>query len=88
MRTVLIVLFALALGAGCASTDRKALLTAGYDPQYVDGYIDGYSTGCHTLGHPLYRSVQDTSRYGRDHQYQKGWQDGYSIARTDYAAVW
>ena len=62
MKKVLIASLVLIFVAGCASTDRKALLAAGYAPQYVDGYVDGYSTGCHTLGHPFYQSVRDTTR--------------------------
>jgi hypothetical protein len=28
------------------------------------------------------------NRYEQDRQYNKGWNDGFTIARTDYAAVW
>ena len=88
MKKLLIGLVIACLAAGCAGTHRKTLLAAGYHPQYVDGYLDGYSAGCHAVGHPLCRYVQDGSRYQQDHRYKDGWQDGYSIARTDYAVVW
>lgn len=88
MRKVLVALLVVAFATGCASMDRKGLLAAGYSPQYVDGYVDGYSAGCHTIGHPLCQFTRDVSRYETDRQYKKGWEDGFSIARTDYAAVW
>jgi hypothetical protein len=88
MRKVLVALLVVAFAAGCASTDRKGLLAAGYSPQYVDGYVDGYSAGCHTVGHPFCQFTRDVSRYAQDRQYKKGWEDGFYIARTDYAAMW
>jgi hypothetical protein len=88
MIKVLVALLVVTFAAGCMSTDRKGLLAAGYSPQYVDGYVAGYSAGCHTIGHPFYDFVRDIPRYARDNQYKKGWEDGFSIARTDYAAVW
>ena len=63
------------------------LLAAGYAPDYVDGYVDGYSAGCHTVGHPFYRFTRDTQRYEADGRYKNGWEDGFSIARTDYAGI-
>lgn len=68
--------------------NRKGLIAAGYAPEYVDGYVDGYSAGCHTIGHPFYRFTRDTTRYEKDNHYKKGWEDGFTIARCDYAAVW
>lgn len=88
MRTALVAVLALCLIGGCASWDRQGLLAAGYSTQYVDGYVDGYSTGCHMAGHPFYEFVRDVTRYEQDRQYSKGWNDGFTIARTDYAAVW
>jgi len=89
MKNVLfVVLVFVLLLAGCQSTNRKGLLDAGYAPEYVDGYVDGYSAGCHTIGHPLYRFNRDTARYEEDRKYQRGWEDGFTIARCDYAAVW
>ena len=88
MRTVLVALLVLSFVVGCASADRKGLLAAGYAPQYVDGYVDGYSAGCHTIGHPFYAFTRDVLRYEGDRQYKNGWEDGFSIARTDYAAAW
>jgi hypothetical protein len=88
MRKALVALVLVSFAAGCASTDRKGLLAAGYSPEYVDGYVDGYSAGCHTIGHPFFKFVRDVTRYEDDRQYKKGWEDGFSIARTDYAALW
>ncbi|OHB62593.1 MAG: hypothetical protein A2Y76_00615 [Planctomycetes bacterium RBG_13_60_9] len=88
MRKVFAALVVLSFVAGCASMDRQGLLAAGYAPQYVDGYVDGYSAGCHTIGHPFCQFVRDLPRFEQDHQYKKGWEAGYSIARTDYAAAW
>ena len=88
MKKVLVALLVLSFLAGCNSVDRKGLLAAGYSNQYVDGYVDGYSAGCHMAGHPLYQFTRDLSRYERDRQYSKGWNDGFTIARCDYAAVW
>jgi len=88
MRKVLVALLVLCFIAGCASTNREGLIAAGYDPKYVDGYVDGYSAGCHTIGHPFYQFVRDIARYEDDRLYQRGWEDGFCIARTDYAAVW
>lgn len=88
MKKVLVALLAASFVAGCASMDRQGLITAGYSPQYADGYVDGYSTGCHSIGHPFCQFVRDVSRFEQDRQYKKGWEDGFSIARTDYAAVW
>ncbi len=88
MKKVLVVLVVVCLIAGCSSTDRKGLLAAGYSEQYVDGYVDGYSAGCHVVGHPLYRFTRDVTRYEQDGQYSRGWNDGFTIARCDYAAVW
>ena len=88
MKKVLVALFVLSLLAGCHAGDRQGLLAAGYPTQYVDGYMDGYSAGCHIVGHPFYRFTRDLSRYEQDRQYMRGWNDGYTIARCDYAAVW
>jgi len=88
MKKVLVALLVLTIAAGCASTDRKGLVALGYSPQYADGYVDGYCAGCHTIGHPFYQFTRDITRYRQDHQYKKGWEDGFSIARTDYAAMW
>ena len=89
MKLVLfVVLVSVFLVGGCQSTDRKGLLAAGYAPEYVDGYVDGYSAGCHTIGHPFYRFERNTARYEEDRQYKRGWEDGFTIARCDYAAVW
>jgi hypothetical protein len=75
------------LVVGCSHTDRQGLVAAGYAPEYVDGYVDGYSAGCNTIGHPFYRFARDTHRYEQNGQYKNGWQDGFLIARTDYAAI-
>jgi hypothetical protein len=83
-----VVVVSFFLLAGCSSTDRNGLLAAGYSNEYVDGYVDGYSTGCHMAGHPFYQFVRDVTRYEQDRQYSKGWNDGFTIARTDYAAMW
>ncbi len=88
MKKLWVALLVALLAAGCASTDRQALISAGYSAQYADGYVDGYSAGCHSVGHPLYQFVRDVTRFEQDRQYKKGWEDGFSIARTDYAAVW
>jgi len=83
-----VLVFSFFLLAGCSSIDRHGLLAAGYSTEYVDGYVDGYSAGCHMAGHPFYEFVRDVGRYEQDRQYSKGWNDGFTIARTDYAAVW
>lgn len=88
LKWAFLVLLGLVLVAGCQSANRKGLLRAGYAPEYVDGYVDGYSAGCHTIGNPFYRFVRDISRYEEDRQYKRGWEDGFTIARCDYAAVW
>jgi len=88
MKTVVVALLLVALVAGCSPANRKGLIAAGYAPEYVDGYVDGYSAGCHTIGHPFYRFTRDTARYEEDNHYKKGWEDGFTIARCDYAAVW
>ena len=88
MKKVLVALLVLSFVAGCCPADRQGLLQAGYSSQYVDGYVDGYSAGCHTAGHPLYSFTRDLSRYEEDRQYMKGWNDGFTIARCDYAALW
>jgi len=44
--------------------------------------------GRHVAGHRLYQFMRDLLRYEQDRQYMKGWNDGYTIARCDYAAVW
>lgn len=87
MVKLLVIVVLACLLVGCAHTDRKGLLAAGYAPDYVDGYVDGYSAGCHTIGHPFYRFTRDTQRYETDGRYKDGWQDGFSIARTEYAAI-
>jgi len=88
MKKAVVVLLVLSFVAGCASMDRKGLLAAGYSNEYADGYVDGYSAGCHAAGHPLCRFTRNVDRYELDRQYKKGWNDGFTIARTDYAAVW
>lgn len=88
MKVILPVMLVLVLLVGCNSTSRRGLLAAGYAPEYVDGYVDGYSAGCHTIGHPFYRFKREAARYEQDHQYKRGWEDGFTIARCDYAAVW
>lgn len=88
MKMALVALLLASLVAGCTSTNRKGLIAAGYAPEYVDGYVDGYSAGCHTVGHPFYRFARDRARYEEDSHYKKGWEDGFIIARSDYAAVW
>jgi hypothetical protein len=87
MKKVLVALVVLSFLAGCSMGNRKGLLAAGYSVQYVDGYMDGYSAGCYLVGHPLYRFSRDLWRYEQDRQYAKGWNDGLSIARSDYTAV-
>jgi hypothetical protein len=88
MRKVLLALLVATAVAGCASTDRNSLIAAGYSPQYVDGYVDGYNTGCHTVGHPFCQFTRDVARFEQDRQYKRGWEDGFTIGRTDYAALW
>jgi hypothetical protein len=87
---VVVLVLSLILGcvAGCGSIDRKGLIAAGYSSEYADGYVDGYSAGCSASGHPLYQFKRNLSRYEGDRQYKKGWNDGFTIARCDYAAVW
>jgi hypothetical protein len=88
MKKALVALLILSSVAGCGTGNRQGLLAAGYSAQYVDGYMDGYSAGCHAVGHPLYKFTRDLSRYEEDSQYMKGWNDGFTIARCDYAAAW
>jgi len=88
MKMVLVALLVSCFLVGCAPMNRKGLVAAGYTPEYADGYVDGYSAGCHIVGHPFYRFTRDTSRYEQDHQYKRGWEDGFTIARCDYAAIW
>jgi hypothetical protein len=88
MKKVIVAGMLLAFLAGCSAGDRRGLLEAGYSTQYVDGYMDGYSAGCHMAGHPFYRFTRDISRYEQEGQYMKGWNDGFTIARCDYAALW
>ncbi len=87
MVKLLVIVVVACLLVGCGPADRKGLVAAGYAPDYVDGYVDGYSAGCHAIGHPFYRFTRDTGRYEQDGRYTDGWQDGFSIARTDYAAI-
>ena len=86
-RILLVLLLLATLIGGCSQVDRSGLLAAGYNASYVDGYVDGYSTGCKAVGHPLFRWVRDISRYDVDLSYQKGWNDGFTVAKVDYAAV-
>jgi hypothetical protein len=88
MRKLLVALLAVSFTVGCASTDRKGLIAAGYSTQYVDGYVDGYSAGCRSVGHPFCQFTRDITRFEQDRQYQRGWEDGFAIGRTDYAAAW
>ena len=88
MRRIVLLSFVLFLVAGCHAANKKGLIKAGYAPEYVDGYVDGYSAGCNNAGHPFYRYTRDTLRFERDQQYKRGWEDGFTIARCDYAAVW
>lgn len=88
MKKAVVLLMALSFIAGCNPMGRRGLLAAGYTNEYVDGYMDGYSAGCHMAGHPFYQFVRDVDRYEQDLQYKKGWNDGFTIARCDYAAVW
>ncbi len=88
MRGIVVVVLMLFLMAGCASTSKKGLIAAGYAPEYVDGYMDGYKAGCNKIGHPFYRFTRDAQRFESDQQYKRGWEDGFTIARCDYAAVW
>ena len=88
MKMLWVALLVALVAAGCAGTDRQGLISAGYSPQYADGYVDGYSAGCHSLGHPFCQFVRDVTRFELDRQYKRGWEDGFSIGRTDYAAVW
>jgi hypothetical protein len=88
MKKVLLVLLALSFLAGCGAGDRQRLISAGYSVPYVDGYMDGYSAGCHMVGVPLCSFTRDIPRYEQDRQYMRGWNDGFTIARCDYAAVW
>ena len=88
MRKVLIGVLLLSCVAGCQSMNRDGLLAAGYTEEYADGYVDGYSAGCNRAGHPFFQFTRDMTRYEQDHQYMKGWNDGFTIARCDYAAVW
>ncbi len=88
MKKAVVALLVLSFIAGCGSIDRNGLLAAGYSNEYADGYADGYSAGCHSAGHPLYQFTRNVNRYEQDRQYKKGWNDGFTIARCDYAAVW
>ena len=88
MKKVVVALLVLCFVAGCTSIDRKGLLAAGYTNEYADGYLDGYSAGCKTAGHPFSQFIRNVSRYEQDRQYKKGWNDGFTIARCDYAAIW
>lgn len=88
MKKLWVALLVALVAAGCAGTDRQGLVAAGYSPQYADGYVDGYSAGCHSIGYPFCEFVRDVTRFEQDRQYKRGWEDGFSIARTDYAAVW
>ncbi len=88
MKKVVVALLVLSFVAGCASMDRQGLLAAGYSSEYADGYVDGYSAGCHAAGHPLCRFTRNVVRYEQDRQYNHGWNDGFTIARCDYAAMW
>lgn len=87
MGKCLVVLVLACLLVGCANNSRQGLLAAGYPPDYVDGYVDGYSSGCNSIGHPFYRFMRDDERYETGGKYKAGWQDGFSIARTDYTAI-
>ncbi|MCU0915344.1 MAG: hypothetical protein MUC88_12380 [Planctomycetes bacterium] len=87
MKTVLIALLVASFLVGCCPANRKGLLSAGYSEHYVDGYLDGYSAGSRVAGHPFYQFTRDLGRYERDHQYTKGWDDGFTIARGEYIAV-
>jgi hypothetical protein len=88
MKKAVVALLVLSFVAGCSSMDRQGLIAAGCSNEYADGYVDGYSAGCSAVGHPLCRFTKNVDRYERDRQYNKGWNDGFTIARTDYAAVW
>ena len=88
MKKALVLVLMVSFLAGCTTIDRKGLIAAGYSEQYVDGYVDGYSAGCHMVGHPLCEFTRDIDRYDGDRQYNKGWNDGFTIAKCDYAAVW
>ena len=88
MKKALLIVLALSFLAGCGAGDRRRLLSAGYSAEYVDGYMDGYSAGCHIAGNPFFQFTRDIPRYEQDRQYMKGWNDGFTIARCDYAALW
>jgi len=76
--SLVIVLAAAIVLAGCAQTDVKPrpapppVNLSGYSASFQEGFKDGCDTARGT-------ARRDDKRYGADAQYAQGWQDGRAI---------
>ena len=66
------VIFAIALGAGCGTTDGE-LRQAGRGDSYVMGFHDGRHSGLKEAGNNYEHYIQDTARFDTDAEYRDGW---------------
>ncbi|MGI9508939.1 MAG: hypothetical protein ACR2QJ_06285 [Geminicoccaceae bacterium] len=62
---------------------RKALIEKGATPAYADGYVAGCKSGKQAAGSPLAEASKDTSRYGANNDYARGWDDAFRICKAD-----
>ena len=63
------------------------MIERGFPPAYAEGYADGCSSGREAAGGLFDETRKDTTRYGTDRQYAKGWDDGFQQCRSEMAAT-
>jgi hypothetical protein len=72
--------------AACGSV-KETVIKQGFPPAYADGYADGCSSGRAAAGGLFDATRKDTTRYGADLQYTKGWDNGFQQCRSEMAAT-
>jgi hypothetical protein len=84
--TIAALLMTMALAA-CEGSIKEAMIARGFSPAYAEGYDHGCSSGRAEAGSLTASGAKDTTRYGGDADYTKGWDEGYTTCKAQETAM-
>lgn len=91
MKNKLGIVMLILLVAGCAAQQlerkREMLVSQGHPTEYIDGHIDGCNSGKKAAGNPYFSFAKDVKRFQTDTLYNDGWQDGFTICKSEYESI-
>ena len=85
LRLILGLAACLALGGCVTESVMKSTMPPG-PPAWQDGYLPGCESGASAAGDLGFKFSKDFQRYLSDPMYKQGWDDGFKVCNSQFAA--